>query len=255
MGRQRQRELPDYSRWELAGGQRRKYYTAAGGGLFLLGYLFYHSLPAALLAMALACLGEGQYKDYLAEKRRKELAVQFRDMLYALSAAVSAGRQLPTAILEAKDQLESAYGKEAVLYKELEYMARSMAESNQPPEFLLQDFAQRSCIEEIKQFAHICRICKKTGGDLERVVGKTAEVLLEKLSISMEIQMVTAQKRLEAKILTVIPIVMVFFLNVVSPDYLAVLYEGLAGRLVMTLALGGMGISYLLSRKITDIQV
>jgi Flp pilus assembly protein TadB len=45
------------------------------------------------------------------------------------------------------------------------------------------------------------------------------------------------------------------FLQVLSPDYVAALYDGLAGRLVMTAALGLTALSYAWSLRLTKFDM
>ena len=51
------------------------------------------------------------------------------------------------------------------------------------------------------------------------------------------------------------PVACILLLNIFAPDYLAVMYEKLAGRLLMTLALAGIVTAFIISRKILRIEV
>ena len=245
----------DYSSYTLSAKEKRRYFLISAASLFLTGYLFYKNIILSLCLALLTVPLQKRWQSHLAEKRRETLTAQFRDLLYALSASVSAGRQLPEAFEEAREQLALSYGQESLIYGEVDGMVRGMRESRMPPEELLRDFAARSHIPEVGQFVRICCICRRTGGDMERVISKTSALLMEKISVRREIRTVTAQKRLEANILTLMPVGMVLILNLLSPDYLAVLYQGPAGRAVMTAALGGVALSYHISRRITEISV
>jgi tight adherence protein B len=90
---------------------------------------------------------------------------------------------------------------------------------------------------------------------LIKVLTKASEIIMEKIAIEREIKAVTVQKQFEAKILTSIPFIIILFLQTISPDYLAVMYESLKGRMVMTAALLGIGFSYFWSMKLTRIEV
>lgn len=247
--------MPDYSEYLFKGKELQGFYIRCGTALFAVGFLFYKNLILAAFVALLSLPLKGVFQRYAAEKRREELTAQFRDLLYSLSASVSAGRQLQTAFGEAREQLYICYGGDALLYREVDYMVRSVEESHDSLDALLQDFAVRSKIPEVKQFVHICEICRKTGGNMEQVIGKTAEVLMQKIAARRELEMLTAQKRMEARLLTVMPIAMVLLLNLLSPDYLSALYEGVEGRLVMTAALAGIGLSAEITRRVTSIQV
>ncbi len=67
--------------------------------------------------------------------------------------------------------------------------------------------------------------------------------------------MLTAQKQLEGRIISAMPLLVIMGLNVFAPDYLTVLYTTLAGRLIMTAALGGILAAFLISQKLLDISI
>ena len=73
---------------------------------------------------------------------------------------------------------------------------------------------------------------------MDRVIAKTAAMIMESLSIRRERRVLTAQKRLEALLLTLMPLLVLFFLRMTAFDYLSVMYETSYGRILMSIALG-----------------
>jgi tight adherence protein B len=80
-------------------------------------------------------------------------------------------------------------------------------------------------------------------------------MLVDKIGSEKEIKTLTSQKRFERKIISAMPIVVILFLNLVSPGYIEILYTSLEGRLIMTAALGAIGYAYFLTMKLTKIEV
>ncbi|MEL7654598.1 MAG: type II secretion system F family protein, partial [Bacillota bacterium] len=185
----------------------------------------------------------------------KELKEQFRDVLYSISSSVAAGRQMTEALFEAEKNARLIYKEDSFIVLELSYMAKRIHEYREPEEEILKDFALRTSIQDISDFVDVYLTCRETGGDMIKVLTKASEVIMDKITIEKEINTITSQKRYEAKILTAIPIIIILFLQIISPDYLAVLYEGIQGRCIMTAALAGIGLAYLWSMKLTNIQV
>ena len=64
-----------------------------------------------------------------------------------------------------------------------------------------------------------------------------------------------SQKKLEGRLITAMPIFIVLFLQLTSPDYLAVMYESLAGKILMSLALLATVLAYVMIERITAIEV
>lgn len=244
-----------YDTYILSEKEKKTYYMVSIAVFLFLGYLFYQSLLAMVLMVWAARILEPQYCSYMAKRRREQLCGQFRDFLYSVGASFSSGRQMESAILEAQEMLTVAYGGDAVLCRELSYMAQGIRESRQSVESLLTDFAQRSGISDIRQFVNVYCICKTTGGDLQRVVEKTVETLLDKISVRRELHVITAQKRMEANVLAGISVGMIALLNLVSPEYLQALYCTIQGRIVMTAAAVGIGGAYAWSIKLTECEM
>ena len=72
------------------------------------------------------------------------------------------------------------------------------------------------------------------GGDLEKIIARTSTILTDKMNIEREIRALTAQKKLEGRIIALMPLAMLLSLNIVSQTYISPLYTTLTGRLVMT---------------------
>jgi tight adherence protein B len=247
--------MPDYSTYEMTPKETRQYYLATVLALLLAGQVFYQSLIcSALLALsALPC--RRLFARRLAEKRRSALGISFRDLLYSLSASFSTGRQMPEALKEGLTAMRLIYPEEAPIVRELAHMTARIFGSRDDETATLDDFANRSRNEDIRNFVDAYFICRRTGGDMEAMVVKAAALIIDKIEIQKELKTLTAQKRLEANILLLLPVIMLVCLQLFSPAYIAALYEGLAGRLVMTAALGLTVLSYAWSLHLTNFDV
>jgi len=245
----------DYGTYELSNKERRNFFAIGYISAFSLCLLFYNSILLSLLCGFLVLFAFEKYSGYKAEKRRAFLLIQFKDMLYSLSASVATGRNMAKALAEAFENLKLMYKDETPLMGELRYMVKSISENRDNEEKLLIDFAGRSCLEDIRNFVDVYLACRETGGDMEKVIESTSEVIMDKMSIEREIKTLTAQKQFEGKIISIMPVLVILLLNVFSPDYLEVMYLTIQGRLIMTLALAGILFAYFLTIKYTRIEV
>jgi tight adherence protein B len=245
----------NYEHYEMKKRERIRYYGVAVIGFAAIGYLFYGSPIASVLLALCAIPAERYYKSYLAQARRQKLAVEFKDMLLSLSASFATGRQMAEAICEARDNLLLVFPADAPINVELEWMVRRLASGGESEREVLFDFANRSRCEDARSFADVYYTCLTTGGDLMKVVNRTASVIVDKMEIRRELETLTAQKKYEAKILTAMPILIVLFLRLNSPDYLAPLYGNPLGICVMTAALGALVLSFFWTNKIMEIEV
>ena len=235
--------------------ERLKYFGLSVAGLIFTGWLFFNS-PAVAAAFALLSIPlEKVWRKSMADSRRGELSSEFKDMLFSLSASFQAGRHMREAICEARSNLLEIYPESAPINVELGLMVRRMDAGGESEREVLFDFARRSGSEDARNFADVYYTCLTTGGDLAGVVNRTAEAILEKMTIHREISMLMAQKKYEAKLLTVVPFLILLYLKFSSPEYLMPLYTTASGLCVMALALISLAAAFFWSGKIMSIEV
>lgn len=247
--------LIDYSEYKLSVKEKYSFFAAGYLCVFAVTYLFYHSLVFSVASGTICLLLKDPFVKWKAEKRRGLLITQFKDMLYSMSAYVAANIQIAQALEGSLDNLRSMYDDDSPLVTELEYMVRNIRENKESEIRLLQNFAERSGCEDIENFVQVYVACTVTGGDMEKALKNTIEILMDKINIEREIRTLTAQKKLEGNIITAMPVIVILFLNIFSPDYLSPLYATLWGRVLMTGAIVGLAAAHWLMRRLTDIEV
>jgi tight adherence protein B len=247
-------QVTDYRYHKLTRTERKRYYPVAACAAFILGLIFYHNVFIAVPMALLSLPCKKYYEEYLASKRRTELSIQFKDLLASLSGSFSTGRQLVEALNEADGNLRLIYAADAPIVVEIEYMVGRLNEREAEKD-VLYDFANRSACEDIADFVDVYFICLATGGDTIHAIRQASEQIVDKIDIRNEILTLTVQKKYEARILSGLAPLLLLFLWLSSPDYLAPLYGTMAGVLIMTVALAVQAIAFYWSTKITDIQV
>ena len=245
----------DYSVYVMGLSERIMYILLAAAGLFVVGYVFYHSLIMSAIFAALGILFPKIRTQQIISARKRKLTLQFKDMLYSLSSAVGAGSSVESAMSHVLSDLEQQYGdSEAMMVKELELMVSKLS-MNQNIEDVFADFAERSGIEDVKTFANIFEISKRTGGNMVQIIRQTVSVIAEKIEIQQEMQTLLSGKKMEQRVLTVVPVALVFMLTITTDGFMEPIFTTVAGRIVATIALVMIGVSYFWSKKITDIQI
>ena len=134
-------------------------------------------------------------------------------------------------------------------------MGKNISENRESDIQIFLDFAKRSHCEDIDNFVQVYMTCRTMGGNLEKVIKSTTEIIVDKINIESEIRTLTAQKKFEGKIISMMPFAILLLLNLFSPDYLEPLYTTLTGRIVMTAALGGLVFAFFLTERLTAIEV
>lgn len=219
------------------------------------GFLFYGVLYFGIVLPFFYKKLMELYCGKKAQQRRDRLLLQFRDFLYSLSASFATGRHMSDAMEEAEGTLAEIYGAESDMTREVGYMLRRVRETGETDLDALTDFAERSYLEDVANFVQVFSACRETGGNLIQAVNSAAEVICDKINIETEIRTMVAQKKLEGRIIAIMPAAVILFLQIVSPEYLQIMYRTFAGRILMTLALVAAVFAFVIIERITDIEV
>ncbi len=246
--------LPDYGEYHFS--SKKGFLAVLEGAILVLaiGYFFYRSLIACVLLLPLFGFFVKEKKKELSKKCRQELGAQFKDLVLALSANMKAGYSIENALREAYRDMEPLYGADSPIAFEIRHMIRGL-DNNIALEKLLYDLGLRSHLPDIMQFADVFLIAKKSGGNLTEILEKTAGVIEQKIETDKEIQLMLSAKKMEQKIMNLVPFLIIFYIGTTSKGFFDVLYHNLVGIVVMTVCLVFYGAAWRLSRKIVEIEV
>lgn len=237
------------SAWEYA---KCLFISVALSGV--LAWLFYRSWLGMILlpAVYVGCLKS--YKKAQIKKKKESLLYDFKDMMQALSAALLAGYSMENAWRDVERELRQLHGEQSLMYVEVRQMNAAIA-VNEPIEHVFLEFAKRSGCEEIESFAEVFAFAKRSGGDFVKIIRVAVQKLTGKIEVEKEIATVLAGKKLEGRIMNVMPLFVLAYMRLCAGDFLDVLYGNLLGMTVMSSVLAGYAATLYVSAHILDIRV
>lgn len=222
--------------------------------VFGISYLFYENVLISVLVTPLSIFYKKKQKQLKIRERKWQLNLKFREGLTALCGALNAGYSIENSFISAKKDLQLLYGEEELIVKEFEGITAGLA-MNQNVEELLMNLGERSQVEDIVLFAEVFSVCKRTGGDLLQVISATLETIEDKIEVKRQIKTLTAAKRLEARIMSVVPLGIIVYMKLFSGGLLEPLYHNFFGIILMTGLLVVYLAAYELSERIVDIEM
>lgn len=220
----------------------------------VIAYLFYDSVWGLLLFPVVYVVMHKSKKEQGIRQVQQQLGTEFLDVLRTVSAALLAGLSMENAWLEAEKEIRSLYGATSVLAEELAEINHSVR-LNIPLEKQLEDLANRSGNPDIASFAEVFAFAKRSGGNFVAIMEGTANHIRARYETEREIQVLIAAKKLEQKIMNVVPMLILAYLKVTSMGFLDILYRNLAGILFMSGCLLAYGGAIILSQKILRIEM
>lgn len=244
----------EHGRYVWSKGERVQCLLISMGISGILAWLFYRSWWGMLLFPIVCLAYTKNYKKTQMKKQKERLVNEFKDMMQALSAALLAGYSMENAWRDAERELRKMHGEQSVMFQEVHKM-NAAVRMNEPIEEVLAEFAKRSSCEEIQSFAEIFVFAKRSGGDFAKIIGTTVKSLTGKIEVEQEIATVLAGKKLEGRVMNVMPIMILVYMTLTAGNFLDVLYGNALGICVMTVVLVGYALALKLSAHILDIKV
>lgn len=220
----------------------------------LTAYTFYRSMIVFLLLLPAGLAYPLIHRKQLKEARSFRLNQEFKEGILILAANLSAGYSIENALANSSRELDMLYGPDGLINCEFSDMVMQI-QMNRTAEQVFFDFADRSGLEDVRNFAQVFKAAKRSGGDLVSIINYTAGVIRDKAQVKEEIINMTAAKKLEQRIMNLIPFFLIFYIDQASPGFFGMMYETALGRVMMTICLGVYGVAFWLSKRILDIPI
>lgn len=243
-----------YEDYRLSWKEWVRYGSLGIGFCGLTAYTFYRSFLIFCLFLPVGAAYPLVRRKSLKEERLFRLNQEFKEGIQILAANLSAGYSVENALANSVRELDLVFGQTGMIKREFSFMAQQIR-MNRPAEQVLFEFSRRSGLEDVRNFAQVFNAARRSGGDLVAVINHTAGVIRDKAQVKEEIANMTAEKRLEQRIMNMIPFALILYIDRASPGFFDLMYGTAAGRIFMTLCLGVYGVALWLSKRILDIPV
>ena len=246
--------MTELSKYEFSRKENAVFCGCLAASGLIISYLMYRNILFAAVIIPFTKKIKGFVTESIIKMRRRYMA-EFRDFLFMASTAIGAGRSMKDAIHESIPSLLNIHGKRSILAGDLAKAYERMETGGENDVSVLRDLADASGLEDVKDFVTVYSICKKTGASLITALGKAAGVIMEKMSIDREIEELVRRKESEGLVIFAMPALIILFLNITAPDYIAPLYETAAGRVIMTAVLASNIGIYAMIQRITNVEI
>lgn len=219
-----------------------------------ISYLFFYSWIAFVVLLPGMFLFLHQQQMELLKKQKQTMQSQFLDGIQLMAASLQAGYSVENALKEAVKELRKVWKSSSSVVQEFEWMV-SQTEIGRNLEELFLDFARRSGIEDILSFAEVFLTARRSGGDLLLIIRNTTFCIRQKQETMQEIETTLSGKIMEQNIMSAVPLLILAYVKVTSPEFLDGMYGNLTGTVVMIFCFGVYMAAYFWGKKIVQIEV
>lgn len=196
----------------------------------LLGALASRSLLGAPVGVVACVLGIGALLGARERRGRSEVAAQMPEVLRSLASALSAGKSLPQAVAHVGASVAEPLGSEFL-------RASFEIEGGRSVDDALGDLCGRIDAPGIELLGTALQVSQRTGSSLGELFARTARMVAASVALRRELMVKTSQARLSARVVTLMPLLLVGILTLISPDYRAGVATAAGGTCLCVAAL------------------
>jgi tight adherence protein B len=196
------------------------------------------------------CLGSLPLWHILKRRRKRveKFQSQLSEALDLVARALRAGHALTGALRMVADEMNDPVGGE---------FERTLNEINfgVGASEALKNLAHRVDCLDLKFFVMAVVIQRETGGNLAEILENIARIIRERFKLQGHIQILAAEGKLSAIILTGLPFVTGVILFLANPEYIKILARDPFGRILAGFAICLLGLGILTMKKMIAIKV
>lgn len=222
--------------------------------VLLLDYCFYQSFAALFPLFIPGYYFYRKEKKALFHKKREEIRQQFKEMLLLAVTGQKAGYSVENAFLKSYEDMEALYGSDSSICRILREIKAGLSNNRKLSE-LWKRIGEECAVEEIREFASVFDIAKESSGEMGAVMERTVRIIVNRAETQKEIEVLLSAKKLEQKIMNVMPFALMVYISATSPGYFEGFYHNLPGIFIMTICLLLYLGAYLMGEKIAETEV
>ena len=214
----------------------------------LTAWLLSGSLMIALMATIVLALTPRGVLRWLRTRRIERIEQQLPDALQMLAGTARAGLSLPAAMRQVSAELTPPLQQELLLVQHEQRLGVSLDDA-------LENLARRVPAQPVKLMVSAMRIANETGGGLAETLERTASTLRSQQAMELKILALTAQGKLQAWVVGLLPVFLLWVLKRMEPDAMSQLWTTQLGWGVLAAVLVMEFIGVLLIRRIVAIDI
>lgn len=230
---------------------------AVGKGMIiggLIAWLFFQSIIGLVcipFCSAWAVIREIKQQNQMLLETEQSL---FTEYLGFVKEALMVGYSLEQAVGEGRKGMLTTLKKEHFFLQAISRLERKLQLGTTVEEAFSQ-WAEEARCEDIREFAEVLFIAKRTGGAVWQAIDNTERMIRDKQETMRYIRSVLHSREYEAKVMKCMPFAMLLYLRMFMPDYLAPLYHNIVGVCIMSVVLAVYFVLCVVLDKVTAVTL
>ena len=205
-------------------------------------------LPGALLLLASAVSGPCLLVLRARAARLKKIEAQLPEAADFLARALRAGHSFANVLQMVGDELnEPISGEFKMAHEEINYGV--------PMNEALQNLAARIPLTDLRYLVIAVLVQRESGGNLAEVLVSIARIIRSRLKLLGQVRVLSAEGRMSAWVLGLMPVVMIGVMALVNPQYIRLLWTDPSGIKLLWYAAGMVALGVVWMRNVIRIRI
>lgn len=214
----------------------------------LLIWLFTGNPFLAIVALVLILILPKKMYRWMRQRRINQIQQQLPDGLMMIAGSMRAGLGFAPSLESLARDIEPPLAQEFALVLREQRMGVKMEEA-------LAHFNDRVPVPDVTLFVSAVNISREVGGNLAESMASLADTLRRRLIMENKVKSLTAQGRLQAIVMALMPVGIMGFLTLAYPQTMTAMYHTPLGWAVISVAAVMEYLGYRMCRKITSIDI
>ena len=214
---------------------------------YLIGWMFRDSIVGLLTGF----MGFMLPITLIRSKQRKRISAfrdQLPDAIDMLVSAMKAGYSYQAAMKFIGEEVKEPLGPEFSRFYEEQRLGMEVRTA-------LLALQGRIDSLDLKMFVTAVLIQRETGGNLSEVLTNIGTLMRERAALKADIETLTAESKLSARILSLLPVIVFVLVNLINRDFMAPMLASQTGTIVLVGAAFSVMLGYWSMMKIADIDI
>jgi tight adherence protein B len=221
-------------------------FVCAMAGLFLGTLVVFGWL--AVFGLVFGALAPFGWLKLRQRRRLRKLEEQLPEAIDMMVSSMRAGYSFQAAMRFIGDEVQDPVGTEFARFYDEQRLGMEVRTS-------LLEMQERVGSLDLKMFVTAVLIQRETGGNLSEILGNISGIMRERAAIRGEIETLTAESKMSAKILTAVPISLFLGLWYMDPQYMGIMFTETLGRIMVAVGLIMIATGYSVMMKIANIDI
>ena len=213
----------------------------------VIGTMFASSVFAVVFG-AVGAIAPFLWMKRRQRKRLEGFQAQLPDAIDMLVSAMKAGYSFQAAMNFIGEEMPAPLGPEFARFYDEQRLGIDVRSA-------LLSLQTRVDSMDLKMFVTAVLVQRESGGNLGEVLANISDIMRERFALEGELVTLTAESRLSARILALLPLLVFIGMFALNPAFMRPMLQQTAGQLMLVLAGVSVALGYFVMVRIADIDV